>query len=93
MKSSKTNLQIFLLKGGVQVNVVPSELAAYFDIRVTPSIDLDEMEEQLKQWCKESGEGIQMEFLQCLKKQTLTSTKPGNLWYHCHKLSNNITLR
>ena len=63
------------------VNVVPSEFSAYFDIRVTPSIDLDEMEQQLYQWCKESGEGIQLEFLQCLKEQTLTSTKPGNLWY------------
>ena len=68
-------------KGGVQVNVVPSELVAYFDIRVTPHADLDEMLNQLLEWCKEAGDDVQIEFIQYLKDQTLTSIEPGNIWY------------
>lgn len=60
--------------------MVPSELIAYFDIRVTPLIDMDEMEQQLLRWCEESGNGITLEFLIHTKNQNLTSTQPGNIW-------------
>ena len=67
------------------MNVVPSELAAYFDVRVNPWSDADEMDEQLWKWCRESGDGIQIEFLSSKrKKQTLTSVEPGNIWFETY---------
>lgn len=63
------------------MNVVPSELTAYFDVRVTPLTDMDEMEEQLLRWCQESGEGVKLDFLVHLRDATLTSTQPGNIWW------------
>jgi len=76
-----TTVNLTKIEGGVQVNVVPLELTAYFDIRVTPTTDLDEMEKQIYEWCKEAGSDVQLEFLQILKDQTLTSTEPGNVWW------------
>lgn len=61
--------------------MVPSELVAYFDMRVTPHADQDEMINQLYRWCKEAGEGVQFEFVIFNKKQPLTSVEPGNIWY------------
>lgn len=75
-----TTLHRLFLKGGVQVNVVPSELVAYFDIRVTPLADKDEMLNQLYQWCKEAGDDVQLEFGLFTKGQSLTSVEPGNIW-------------
>ena len=69
------------IQGGVQVNVVPSELAAYFDIRVNPWTDTDEMDRQLLEWCEESGEGVTMEFIaEKIQKSSLTSIESGSLW-------------
>lgn len=62
------------------MNVVPSELIAYFDIRVTPYADPDDMLKQLYDWCKEAGTHVQLEFIQFCKDQTLTSVEPGNVW-------------
>jgi len=76
-----TTINLTQIEGGVQVNVVPSELTAYFDIRVTPTADLNEMEKQLYEWCRHAGSEVKLEFLQILKEQTLTSTQPGNMWW------------
>ena len=76
-----TTVNLTKIEGGVQVNVVPSELAAYFDVRVTPLADMDEMEAQLLRWCQESGQGVQLDFLVQLRDATLTSTQPGNIWW------------
>jgi hypothetical protein len=39
------------------------------------------MLKQLLEWCKEAGDDVQIEFIQYLKDQTLTSIEPGNIWY------------
>ena len=63
------------------MNVVPSELIAYFDIRVNPWVDAAEMEEEVLSWCRDSGDGVQLDFIvEKPKEQTLTSTQAGNLW-------------
>lgn len=35
-----TSLNLTMLEGGVSFNVVPSEMAAGFDIRIPPTVDL-----------------------------------------------------
>ena len=60
-------IQVFLIQGGVQFNVVPAELCAGFDFRVTPTDGLEEFEEMLQRWCKEAGPGVTFEYIQKVK--------------------------
>jgi aminoacylase len=44
--------------------VIPSQLNAYFDIRIPPTVDLDAFEKQIAEWCKKAGPDVKYEFLQ-----------------------------
>lgn len=35
-----------------------------FDIRITPTVNFEEFENKIKQWCEECGEGITYTFQQ-----------------------------
>jgi len=76
-----TTVNMTILGGGVQPNVVPAELTAVFDIRVTPTVDLEAFEEQLRQWCKDVGEGVHLKFLQQFKGDNLTTADDSNPWW------------
>ncbi|CAG0880961.1 unnamed protein product [Cyprideis torosa] len=45
-----TSVNMNILEGGLEVNVVPSKMSVTVDIRVTPSETLDEMRSKLKSW-------------------------------------------
>lgn len=49
-----TSLNLTMLSGGVQPNVVPAEFKATFDIRVTPKVDMKEFEKLLQSWIAEA---------------------------------------
>ena len=57
-------IMLTFLQGGVQWNVVPSELCVSFDIRVPPTLDLEKFDAQLVQWVKDAGEDITFEWHQ-----------------------------
>lgn len=42
-----TTINLTILKGGAQINQIPAELSASFDIRVGVSADLDEFDNQV----------------------------------------------
>lgn len=42
-----TTINLTIIKGGVQYNVIPSEMRATFDIRVSVNSDLDDFEQQV----------------------------------------------
>uniref|UniRef100_A0A1Q3FMK3 N-acyl-aliphatic-L-amino acid amidohydrolase n=1 Tax=Culex tarsalis TaxID=7177 RepID=A0A1Q3FMK3_CULTA len=68
-----TTVNITMMSGGVQSNVVPPELMICFDIRVAPDVPIDEFEAQLERWCEESGGGIRMDYGD--KDEVVPSTK------------------
>ncbi|XP_075795603.1 aminoacylase-1 isoform X2 [Pelodiscus sinensis] len=76
-----TCLNLTMLNGGVAFNVVPSELAASFDIRIPPTVNLQAFEEQLAAWCRAAGEGVTYEFHQKYMDQTVTSTEESDPWW------------
>ena len=41
------------MSGGVQLNVVPNQFTVGFDIRITPTTDIEQFEEMIRQWAKE----------------------------------------
>ncbi|XP_045604702.1 aminoacylase-1 [Procambarus clarkii] len=58
-----TSVNLTMLEGGVQYNVVPSELNVGFDIRIAPTEDFTKLEEKIKSWCKGAGDDVTYEFV------------------------------
>jgi len=72
-----TTLNLTMLNGGVgsaagwNLNVIPMEAEAGFDIRIPPSVNLEEFEEKIKEWTKEDG--MTYEFLHKTTVNPVTS--------------------
>ncbi|CAD5119748.1 DgyrCDS8343 [Dimorphilus gyrociliatus] len=74
-----TTVNLTILEGGVQQNVVPAQLNAKFDVRITPHLSHDKVREMIDKWLKEAGEGVSYNFLQYTPE-----IKPSELtgkWY------------
>ena len=76
-----TSLNMTMLEGGVSFNVVPSEMAVGFDIRIPPTVDLKAFEEQVAAWCRAAGDGVTYEFHQKCMDQQITSTEESDPWW------------
>jgi len=61
--------------------VVPPELSAVFDMRVTRGWDLQATEKLLNEICAEAGPGVRTHFIQQQKITESTSTGPENVWW------------
>ncbi|CAH8497278.1 unnamed protein product [Dicrocoelium dendriticum] len=58
-----TSVNLTMLAGGSQPNVLPSTLSAWFDVRLPPSVSLSAWKDQLNQWAEEAGGGIEFEYV------------------------------
>uniref|UniRef100_A0A8C6PGP3 Aminoacylase 1 n=1 Tax=Nothobranchius furzeri TaxID=105023 RepID=A0A8C6PGP3_NOTFU len=67
--------------GGVAYNVIPAEMDVSFDLRIPPTVNLQEFEKQIKQWCKEAGEDVTYDFAQKHMNQNITSTEESDPWW------------
>ena len=76
-----TTVNLTLMSGGVQVNVVPDKFVLTFDIRITPRTNLDQFEANLRGWLAEAGDGIDLEFIMTNLNQTLTSVDDKDPWF------------
>ena len=56
--------RLYLIPGGVQHNVVPDELRATFDVRISPLMNLDEFGRMINQWVQDAGDGVAIDFYQ-----------------------------
>ncbi|XP_030633122.1 aminoacylase-1 [Chanos chanos] len=77
-----TTVNMTMVKGGVAYNVIPCEMDVSFDMRIPPTVNLQEFEEQIKRWCKEAGEGITYKFAQKNMNQSTTSTEESDPWWN-----------
>lgn len=77
-----TTVNMTMVNGGVAYNVVPAEMDVSFDLRIPPTVNLQEFEEQIKAWCAEAGEGITYKFAQKFMQQNLTSTEDSDPWWN-----------
>ena len=44
--------------------MVPDELVASFDVRLTPLLELKEFDRQVCKWIQEAGEGVTIDYYQ-----------------------------
>jgi len=78
-------VNLTMMDGGVQANVVPDKLILTFDIRITPTTDLEEFEAMIRQWMLEAGQGLEMVFIQKMMDQSITSVDVADPWYSALK--------
>jgi len=76
-----TTVNLNIMEGGVQANVIPDKFKLTFDIRITPTTKLKDFEGMIRDWMSEAGDGMEMNFLQKFTDQTMTSTAPEDPWF------------
>ena len=77
-----TTLNLTLLEGGVQFNVVPACLSAGFDVRVALTENLVELETRFNNWCQEISKDITIDFKEKCDEQSATCVEDGkNAWW------------
>eukprot|EP00102_Acyrthosiphon_pisum_P012316 XP_008181416.1 PREDICTED: aminoacylase-1-like isoform X2 [Acyrthosiphon pisum] len=76
-----TSVNMTMLDGGCQLNVVPPELSAGFDVRLDIGTDRRAMEDIITGWCHEAGEGIRMEVFKTNEQTTPTKLDDSNPWW------------
>lgn len=76
-----TTVNMTMVKGGVAYNVIPAEMDVSFDLRIPPTVNLQEFECKIKNWCKEAGDGVTYKFAQKHMDQNVTSTKDNDPWW------------
>src|SRR5690348_12293927 len=80
-----TSVNMTMLGGGLQANVVPPELSAVFDVRISPNWPVDEFQKFLDSLCAEAGPDVTYEFLQYSNITDSTSLTADNLWWTTFK--------
>ena len=76
-----TTVNLTLMEGGVQVNVVPDKFILTFDFRITPTTNIDQFDKMLRGWLAEAGEDIHLEFITKFTDQTLTCADESDPWF------------
>lgn len=76
-----TTINLTMVKGGVQSNVIPPQLEACFDMRLAIELDLKEFEERLHTWCKEAGGDIEWEWICRIDTAPATKVDASNTYW------------
>jgi len=87
-----TTLNLTMLKSGVtsdggktfSLNVIPTEAEAGFDLRIPPTVDLDEFRKQLEQWTQEADVTFEFTTTPTMHHHT-TSTSSDSRWWKVFK--------
>lgn len=74
-----TTVNLTMLNGGVQYNVVPDKMSAGFDIRVSPLVNLKKFRAKLEEWCTDAD--CSLEFIQYFGTSPITALNDHNVWW------------
>lgn len=80
-----TSINLTIIKGGVQRNVIPAEMSAIFDMRISVNTDIDTFEQQLNRWCDEAGGNITIKTLERSEKEKATQVDDSNPYWVAFK--------
>uniref|UniRef100_A0A915ARF3 N-acyl-aliphatic-L-amino acid amidohydrolase n=1 Tax=Parascaris univalens TaxID=6257 RepID=A0A915ARF3_PARUN len=69
------------VEGGTQVNVVPAELSAWFDIRLPPTVNYDDFEEKVKKLCDDAGNDVTFSFILQTRSSAITPMTDDDPWW------------
>eukprot|EP00050_Salpingoeca_kvevrii_P011550 m.16220 g.16220 ORF g.16220 m.16220 type:complete len:456 (+) comp3484_c0_seq1:29-1396(+) len=74
-----TSVNMTIVQGGVQMNVVPAKMEAGFDIRIPPTVDLQEFKKTLDSWCQ--AEGVAYSFDVVNWENPTTDVSDESMWW------------
>lgn len=80
-----TTVNITTIKGGIQQNVVPPEITMSVDARMSVNIDYEQFDRDIINWCKQAGDGIEIQFIQKLARIEPTKLNDDNLFWLAFK--------
>lgn len=86
-----TSINLTMLNGGCQINVVPPELTVCFDVRLSIELNTEAVEKRIEKWCEEAGGGINLEFEKKMSFIEPTKIDDENPWWvtfknECNKM-------
>jgi len=76
-----TSVNMTMLDGGCQLNVVPPELSAGFDVRLAVDTDRRTMEDIITGWCHEAGDGVRLDVSKTNEQTIPTKLDDSNPWW------------
>ncbi|XP_039958295.1 aminoacylase-1-like [Bactrocera tryoni] len=76
-----STVNLTVVKGGLQNNVIPPVIEATFDLRLGIEEDLEALQKQLEAWCEEAGGDITIKFPTQDKKTPPTVIDETNLYW------------
>lgn len=80
-----STINLTMINGGCQSNVVPSELSVTFDVRLAIEIDLQKMKEIVQEWCRDAGPGVSVQFKNNPIRVKPTKVDNSNPWWVAFK--------
>ncbi|KAG8228959.1 hypothetical protein J437_LFUL007710 [Ladona fulva] len=80
-----TTINLTMLMGGVEPNVVPPELEVTFDVRLALDVDHNKFQTTLETWCAEAGPGTTITFISQDPKVPTTAVDDTNPWWRAFK--------
>ena len=80
-----TTVNLTILKGGVQSNVIPPQFTVVIDVRLAIDVDHVKFETMIKKWCEDAGGNIDIEYEQ--KEDYIEPTKldSSNIYWMAFK--------
>ncbi|XP_053949820.1 aminoacylase-1-like [Anastrepha ludens] len=89
-----TTINLTIVKGGVQSNVVPPTMEAIFDMRLALNVDHDDFDRQLRTWCTEAGGEIEIQYEPREPKVEATKCDNSNpFWIAFGKATSELSLK
>lgn len=76
-----TSVNLTILNGGSQLNVVPSDFSAGFDVREAVNADHRAIEDTINKWCQESGENVRIVTVDKNEPVTPVKLDDSNSWW------------
>ncbi|XP_051154223.1 aminoacylase-1-like [Leptopilina boulardi] len=89
-----TSINLTMIKGGVQINVIPKEFSAGFDIRLAADVNHEKFEKMIQKWCDDAGDGVY--YTTELKEPFVENTKMDNTniyWMAFKKSCDNLNIK
>ncbi|XP_051156857.1 aminoacylase-1-like isoform X2 [Leptopilina boulardi] len=80
-----TSINLTMLKGGVQVNVVPDMLSVAFDIRVSPFVNFTQFIGMIEGWLREAGSGVNYTVIDKGTQIEVTKLDSSNIYWLAFK--------
>lgn len=76
-----TSVNMTKIEGGCQLNVVPPEFSAGFDVRLAVNANYRLIEDTIIGWCHEAGHGVRLDVIKKDAETVPTRLDDSNHWW------------